>query len=163
MGRVAAREPADDRAVDRHRPRPRLLGADRLMFRVPVLDKRLRNKDEILGLILPAEGGGRQAVAFAADCLKRQPVWHAQYDKHSLVVLTSPEGASRVYDAGAHRFAVWAGPAAVKDAAGARWDVGEDALVRRRRAPAVRLARRTAFRAFWFGWYAQFPDTELVK
>jgi hypothetical protein len=29
--------------------------------------------------------------------------------------------------------------------------------------PTVRLARRTAFRAFWFGWYAQFPDTVLVK
>jgi hypothetical protein len=29
--------------------------------------------------------------------------------------------------------------------------------------PAVRLPRRTAFRAFWFGWFAQFPDTVLVK
>jgi hypothetical protein len=50
----------------------------------------------------------------------------------------------------------------VKDAAGAVWDVGEDALVRQG-AQAVRLPRRTAFRAFWFGWFAQFPDTELVK
>jgi hypothetical protein len=136
---------------------------DRLMFRVPVLDKRLKNKDEILGLILPAEGGGRQAVAFAADFLRQQPVHHARYGAHSLVVLTSPEGANRVYDAGPHRFGAWVGPAAVNDAAGAVWDVGEDALVRRAPAAAARLPRRTAFRAFWFGWYAQFPDTELVK
>jgi hypothetical protein len=25
------------------------------------------------------------------------------------------------------------------------------------------LRRVTAFRAFWFGWYAQFPDTILIK
>jgi hypothetical protein len=135
---------------------------DRLMFRVPVLDKRLKNKDEILGLLLPAEGGGRLAVAMAAEFLKRTPVYHARYGAHSLVVLTSPEGANRVYDAGAHRFAAWTSPATVRDTAGAIWDVAEDALVRQGSSP-TRLPRRTAFRAFWFGWFAQFPDTELVK
>ena len=135
---------------------------DRLMFRVPVLDNRLRNKDEILGLILPAEGGGRHAVAFAADFLRRTPVYHGEFGAHRLVVLTSPQGANRVYDAGGHRFTAWSGPATLKDATGATWDVGEEALVRSGPSP-VRLPRRTAFRAFWFGWFAQFPDTELVK
>ena len=27
----------------------------------------------------------------------------------------------------------------------------------------VRLPRVAAQRAFWFGWYAQFPETELIK
>jgi hypothetical protein len=36
---------------------------DRLMFRVPKVDTRLKNKDEILGILVPAVGGGRQAVA----------------------------------------------------------------------------------------------------
>jgi hypothetical protein len=135
---------------------------DRLMFRVPVLDKRLKNKDEIVGVILPAEGGGRQAVAFAADFLRRQPVHHGQFGGHSLVVLTSPQGANRVYDALTHRFSSWAGPASVRDSTGRIWEVTEEALVQS--GPrGLRLPRRTAFRAFWFGWYSQFPDTELIK
>jgi len=28
---------------------------------------------------------------------------------------------------------------------------------------AAPLARLPARRAFWFGWFAQFPDTELVR
>jgi hypothetical protein len=135
---------------------------DRLMFRVPVLDKRLKNKDEILGVILPAEGGGRQAVAFSADFLERQSVYHGQFGAHSLVVLTSPQGANRVYDAVTHRFTAWVGLATVRDSAGRIWEVTEDTLVLPG-SPAVRLPRRTAFRAFWFGWYSQFPDTELVR
>ncbi len=135
---------------------------DRLMFRVPVLDKRLKSKDEVLGLLLPAEGGGRQAMAFAADFLRRNPVHHAQVGTLPLVVLTSPQGANRVYDAGAHRFVAWASATSVRDSNGRVWEAGEDALVLAGPAP-VRLARRTAFRAFWFGWYAQFPDTGLVK
>ncbi len=135
---------------------------DRLMFRVPVLDKRLKNKDEVLGLLLPAEGGGRLAVAFAATFLQRQPVHHATFGAVSIVVLTSPKGANRVYDSGTYRFVTWTGPASVRDAAGRQWDVHEDALVLSGPS-SIRLPRRTAFRAFWFGWHAQFPDTELVK
>ena len=137
-------------------------GADWPQFRVPVLDTRLKNKDEVLGLLLPAEGGGLQAVAFSADFLRRQPVHHARFGAHSLVILTSPAGANRVYDAGAHRLTGWTGPTTVRDAAGATWEVGEEAVVRQD-GSGVRLPRRTAFRAFWFGWFAQFPDTELVK
>jgi hypothetical protein len=135
---------------------------DRLMFRVPVLDTRLRTKDEILGLIIPAEGGGRQPVAFAASFLTRHPVYHAEFESVPLVILTSPQGANRVYDAGAHRFVAWTGADSVRDTRGRVWEVGEDALVLAGAAP-VKLPRRTAFRAFWFGWYAQFPDTVLVK
>ena len=35
----------------------------------------------------------------------------------------------------------------------------EDALV----SEDVRLERVPAYRAFWFGWVAQFPDTKLIK
>ena len=39
--------------------------------------------------------------------------------------------------------------------------MSEDALVLEDDA-GERLARVPAQRAFWFGWYAQFPDTELI-
>ena len=40
--------------------------------------------------------------------------------------------------------------------------VEEDALVLRGDA-STRRSRLPARRAFWFGWQAQFPDTELVR
>ena len=135
---------------------------DRLMFRVPRIDTRLKNKDEILGLLLPAEGGGRQPVAVSAAFLQSRPVHHATFGSTSIVVLTTPKGANRVYDAGPHRFIAWQGDARVRDSTGRLWQVAEDALVLAGSNP-VRLPRRAASRAFWFGWYAQFPDTELIK
>lgn len=135
--------------------------SDRLMFRVPFTDKRLQNKDEILGLLLPAHGGGRQAVALSAAFLLKHPVYHAAFEGQRLVILTSPKGANRVYDSGPHEFAAWQGETRVADRKGQFWKVTEDALISE--ATGARLARRAAFRAFWFGWHAQFPDTELVK
>jgi hypothetical protein len=49
----------------------------------------------------------------------------------------------------------------VADSNGGRWMVSEDdlTLVGDRIEPLVRLPSQ---RAFWFGWYAQFPNTRLV-
>jgi hypothetical protein len=135
---------------------------DRLMFRVPRVDTRLKNKDEVLGVLVPAVGGGRQAIAFSAAFLARTRVHHQTVEGRHFVVLTSLRGANRVYESGAVRIAAWIDEATVRDQAGRRWRVTEEALV-----PDVRdgtpLPRVAAFRAFWFGWYAQFPDTVLVK
>jgi len=135
---------------------------DQLMFRVPKLDTRLKNKDEVLGVLVPAVGGGRQAVAFAAVYLARTRVHHETIEGRSFVVLTSPRGANRVFESGRTRIVSWIDATTVRDAAGASWTVSEDALVPTA-AGAALLPRVTAFRAFWFGWYAQFPDTILVK
>lgn len=135
---------------------------DRLMFRVPTVDARLKNKDEVLGVLVPAVGGGRQALAIAATYLARTRVHHQTVEGRDLVVLTSPRGANRVYDTGSVRIASWIDDMSVRDLTGRRWRVTEEALVPD--SPNGRpLARVPAFRAFWFGWYAQFPDTILVK
>jgi hypothetical protein len=134
---------------------------DRLMFRVPRVDTRLKNKDEILGVLLPAIGGGRQAIAFAAAYLQSHRIHHGTYEGRALVVLTTTGGANRVYESGAIRIARWQGADAVVDATGQTWLVTEAALVK---AGGVdKLPRVPAVRAFWFGWYAQFPETALVK
>ncbi len=135
---------------------------DRLMFRVPKLDTRLKNKDEILGVLVPAVGGGRQAVAFSAAFLSRTRVHHETVEGRTFVVLTSLRGANRVFEAGAMRMGEWVDADTVRDRAGHRWRVTEEALVPESWNMAS-LPRVTAFRAFWFGWYAQFPDTILVK
>jgi hypothetical protein len=48
----------------------------------------------------------------------------------------------------------------VRDASGQRWRVTPDALVD---DGTGRLPRVPAHRAFWFGWYAQHPDTVLHR
>lgn len=135
---------------------------DRLMFGVLQTDRRLKNKDEILGLLLPTEGGGRQPVAFAARFLARNRLYHAEFEGRSMLILTTRRGANRVYDAAEQKFTESDGDDRVIDEQGRVWQVTEDALVLDGAEPEQR-PRVPAYRAFWFGWYAQFPDTELVK
>lgn len=133
---------------------------DRLMFRVPKTDRRLANKDEVLGLLVPAKGGGRQAAAFDVRLLRRQRLFEAEIEGRRFVVVTSPDGANRVYETGDVRLAQEA-DGTLRDAAGRRWRLTEESLTLEN--GSQRLPRITAFRAFWFGWYAQFPETLLFR
>lgn len=135
---------------------------DQLMFRVPKLDTRLKNKDEVLGVLVPAVGGGRQAVAFATDYLSRTRVHHETIEGRAFVVLTSRRGANRVFEIGSRRIRNWVDDQTVRDESGGQWRMTEEALVPVD-GDGPPMPRVTAFRAFWFGWYAQFPDTILVK
>ena len=89
-------------------------------------------------------------------------MYHTEVAGHSLVVVTSRAGANRVYEAGSTRFARRLDDDRVADDAGRIWTVAEDALIPQDEA-AQRLPRVPAQRAFWFGWYAQFPDTVLIQ
>ncbi len=136
---------------------------DRLMFRVPRTDPRLKNKDEVLGVLLPAVGGGRQALAFSASFLRQHRIHHEVAEQRSLVVLTSVNGANRVYEAGTVHISGWLDASTVRDTRGRQWRVTEEALQPVGANAAAPLPRIPAFRAFWFGWFAQFPETFLVK
>ena len=131
---------------------------DRLMFSVPELDYRLRNKDEVLALRFP-EAAGEQ-LAIWVVFLSRNHVYHDTLGGRDFVVLTDQSGASRVYETGGRRFARWDAVSTAWDEDGGEWTVGEDGLA----GPAgERLARLPAHRAFWFGWYSQYPETRLVR
>ena len=134
---------------------------DRLMFQVPQRDGRLANKDEVLVMLLDTADGGRQPVAIAADHLARHRVYETAQAGRRLVVVTSRRGANRVYDAGGVRFDRAAGDDRVVDAAGGGWRVTADALIAENDGER-RLPRVPAQRAFWFGWYAQYPQTVLI-
>jgi hypothetical protein len=138
-------------------------GTDRLMFTVPGEDARLKNKAEVLVMRLTSSAANATPIPVAIDAvfLQRRPVYHADLAGRRLVVLTSRQGANRVYDVGSTTFARLEGDRHVLDRAGERWEIEEDALV----GPAGtrRLPRVAAHRAFWFGWHAQFPSTVLIK
>lgn len=130
---------------------------DALMFEVPKTDGRLDNKDEVLALVVEGTAGSappaRQPVAIAAAFLERRRFYTFEAAGRSLVVMTSPEGANRVYDA-------TAGDSLRPLPDGYR--VTEEALVPLD-GEGPRLPRVPARRAFWFGWVAQYPGTLLVK
>ncbi len=66
-------------------------------------------------------------------------------------------GETRAYARGAHRFRAGARDALV-DERGREWRVTEEALVG---PDSERLARVPGELAYWFGWFAFFPTTEL--
>ena len=129
---------------------------DRLMFGVPKLDDRLPNKAEVLALRSPSS----EPLAISADFLLRNRVHHDKLGKQEFVVITDGSGANRVYESAGMRFASWDGENTVRDRSGASWTMAEDGLT----GPGGRKLRRLpAHRAFWFGWYAAYPATRLVK
>jgi hypothetical protein len=138
---------------------------DALMFDVPRTDERLKNKAEVLTLLLRPPGSGpgdpRHALAISAAFLKRNRVHHVSFAGYELVVVTSPAGANRVYHIAAGRRFTLRPDGRLEDAQGGRWLAAEDALVSE--PDGERAPRLPAQCAFWFGWYAQFPDTELVR
>lgn len=138
---------------------------DDLYFRVSHVDKRLKNKAEVLTLRVPAARGGFQAVAIAAEHLRTNRVYHFDVGERRFVVVTTARGANRVYDRSNTLLTFAAAPTGIThlvDGSGQRWRVAEEALVHES-DPATRLPRVSAQRAFWFGWVAQFPDTILIK
>lgn len=132
--------------------------SDRLMFGVPKLDTRLPNKAEVLALRTsrkPAE-----QLAISAAFLAANPVYHDRLGAQAFVVLTDASGANRVYESANRRFANWDGESTLRDSAGRTWKLTEDELA----GPGgASLKRLPAHRAFWFGWYAAYPATRLVR
>jgi hypothetical protein len=133
---------------------------DRLMFEVPRADTRLKNKAEVLVLRPDIIGNNAPPVAIAVERLQRERVFQFDAGGRGFVVVTSKAGANMVFDRGGQRFAAAAADASLRDAAGRRWNVTADGLVG---SAGERLLRIPAHRAFWFGWVAQYPRTELYK
>ena len=132
--------------------------SDQLMFNVPHLDARLPNKAEVLALRFAETRG--DTLAIAAAFLQSRRVYHDRIGTKAFVVLTDGGGANRVYETRGNEFAAWNGNDEAKDTRGQSWKVGEGRLT----GPAGQsLARLPAHRAFWFGWYAAYPDTRLVQ
>lgn len=132
-----------------------------LMFEVPVRDDRLALKDEVV--VVP-RGGDHRAAPVAIDVrrLRRDRVLVVPVGDDDVVLVTSPRGATRAYDAGGRGFAATDDPAVVVDSGAIRWRVLESGLHAEDGSGAV-LPRRASHRAFWFGAYAQWPDLELIR
>lgn len=136
----------------------------RLMFPVSTTDKRLKNKAGVLVMVLQDKGGtGKKfPLAISSAFLRKRRLYELEAAGVNLLVITSSAGAHRVYHAGNVKFKTLDGSRRVIDEKGRKWEIAEPYL-QLQQSPAARLMRIPAHMAFWFGWYAQYPDTRLIK
>ena len=132
--------------------------SDELMFAVPKLDHRLKNKDEVLGLHFPQDQS--PPLAISVDFLRKNTIYHDRINSKEIVALTDKSGAIRVYETHEIRFKQWNQDSELIDETGNSWNLNEDHLIS---ADGRILNRLSSHRAFWFGWFAAFPNTRLVN
>lgn len=131
---------------------------DKLMFNVPSVDGKLKNKQSILAIRLPDYP--EQPLAISVKYLKKNPVYQSTIGDTRFVVFTDKTGANRVYDANNLNFKKYDQKLTAIDARGQTWTVYEDRI---ENASGEVRPRIHTFNAFWFGWQAAYPDTKLVK
>ncbi len=130
---------------------------DDLMFTVPKLDKRLKNKDEVLGLVFAEHPD--IPLAISADFLSKNPIYKSSIGKKDFIVLTDKSGASRVYENKGVEFKSWDQQNSVIDSSGTKWTLTESKLVSE---SGQKLFRLPSHKAFWFGWYSAYSNTVLI-
>lgn len=131
---------------------------DELMFGTPFNNTDLANKQEVLGLRFP--GAPQDQLAIDTAFLAGNPVYETQVGLQDVLILTDQSGANRVYDPQGLSFVSYDGDVTVTDSMGEGWVLTEDGLTA---SDGRILPRLPAHRAFWFGWYAAFPETQLIK
>ncbi|WP_430966972.1 DUF3179 domain-containing protein [Spongiimicrobium sp. 2-473A-2-J] len=131
---------------------------DELMFTVPTVDRRLKNKDEILSVRMP--GTTDENLAISHKFLKRNPVYHSKIGSLNFVVFTDRTGAHRVYHAKEKTFNRYDGTSTVTDSSGISWTLSEEKMVGE---TGEELQRIPTHNAFWFGYHAAFPDAKLIR
>ena len=126
--------------------------------RSPLLD----TKAMVLGLRL--EG---RPKAYPLDRLVEDVVVNDELGGTALVIVTDAKArAARAYHRGDHTFQAApatedaGGLSTIEDEGGTRWQVTEEALVKVN-DPSQRLERLPSHTAFWFGWFAFFPLTQV--
>ena len=137
----------------------------------PVWQRRddLETKDRVFGL----ETDGL-AKAYPLDILVDEQVVNDEHAGETVVLVASrgtvyvwPEpagyeagGEVRAYERGTSTFTAASEPDTLLDQDGATWELTEEALI----GPAgQRLERLDGHLAYWFGWYAFYPRTELYE
>ena len=124
------------------------------MFTVAGIDDRLRIKEQVFGLVF-----GDTARAYPRPVLQDLPVFNDTVGPQEVVIVTIPGGAIRAYDRGGLEFQL-AANGQLQDIDGQLWQPLEDALVNLEDLERE-LPRLPSRDAYWFGWHAFYPETEL--
>ena len=121
----------------------------------------LPTKTQVLGINVDG-----RAKAYPLEVLRQEPIVNDSLGGENIVVVTTKEGGARVFQRGMHLFSLVVsdreeeGSIILVDQQGRHWQMEEEALVRVD-APSERLKRMPSHMAYWFGWYAFHPSTEV--
>lgn len=132
---------------------------DELMFSVPKVDHKLKNKQEILAIKLPQETD--ESIAISSKFLKRNTIYQDQINMHTFTVFTDKSGAHRVFYTDDKVFTSYDRRGTAIDDMGKIWTLYENYMEEKH--TGARLERFQSFSAFWFGYKAAFPNTRLIK
>lgn len=130
---------------------------DELMFPVPRLDNRLKNKDEVM--VIRSDNHQSDPLAISIQYLKKKRIHHDQINDLQIVIISEPTGASRIYEAKDFLFTKYTNHKLI-DESGAYWHVSEEYI---ESPDGIRLKRIAAHNIYWFAWYNMYPHTRLVK
>ncbi|MEM8964476.1 MAG: DUF3179 domain-containing protein [Acidobacteriota bacterium] len=123
-------------------------------FPVPVQNDALERNDEVYAL----ETADGALKAWALEPLYKEGLLHDTVGVTPLVLVADAEGqAVRAYQRAAEQ-TFERQETSLVDGSGVTWRIAEDALSTE---GGERLERVPGHVAFWFGWYAFFPQTEL--
>ncbi|MEE9180085.1 MAG: DUF3179 domain-containing protein, partial [Vicinamibacteria bacterium] len=130
--------------------------SNQTMFPVWLTNDRLGTKDWVYTLIVNG-----QPKAYPLETMKKEHITHDRVRGKDLVLITEPEtGGVRAYESGGKRFRKGTSEdQLVEEGSGAIWKVTEDSLIQE--SSDEKLPRIPGHNAFWFGWYAFYPTTEV--
>ena len=126
------------------------------MFPVAGIDEALPIKQRVFGLTF-----GNRARAYSLEPLIQEPVLNDHLGGQDFVIVTVSSGSSRAYDRQGLEFQ-FSQEGLLQSDDGRSWRVFEDAL-ENSEDPSQRLSRLPSRDAYWFGWQAFYPDTELYS
>ena len=127
-----------------------------IMFPVAGIDEALPIKQQVFGL----EFGG-VARAYPRDVLVQNSLVNDNVGGKDVVIVTVAGGGSRAYDSQGLQLQFSAG-GQFQSGDGRTWRLLEDAL-ENTGDPSQRLPRLPSRDAYWFGWQAFYPHTELYS
>ena len=138
------------------RPYGRYYESPDTMFPVSPRSPRLRTKEFVFALRLPA-----QAKLYPLEVLAREPVVNDTVAGTPVVIVAHAASRTvRAYERGGRIFRPGKdGGELVEVATGDVWTPGEEALIHR--ATRRQLSRMPGHLAYWFGWHAFHPDTPV--
>jgi hypothetical protein len=106
------------------------------------------------------------AKAYPLDLLFRERVVNDMVGPESVVLVADPAtGAVRAYRRRGRGFAEGVEGQLIEPSTGVLWECREEGLASGRpgEGDGPPLARVPGHRAFWFGWYAFFPETAIYS
>ncbi len=126
------------------------------MFPVAGIDERLPIKEQVFGLDFNGE-----ARAYQRSALVRTPALNDTVGEQDVVIVAGAGGGVRAYDRAGLEFQALP-DGRLQDREDRLWEVFEDALVIAD-GSSRRLERLPSRDAYWFGWHAFYPHTDVYE